>query len=60
VYKENVFVDYTDAIDFNNTAANGSVLGNWYDTATDAATYDITVAAAQALGIQFAGNRYSE
>jgi len=60
VYQENVFVDYTDAIDFNNTAANGSVLGNYYDTATDAATYDVTVGTAQAFGVQFAGNNYSE
>lgn len=60
LYWENFFVDYTDAIDFNNQAADGLVAGNYYETATDAATYDITVAAAQALGIQFAGNNYSE
>lgn len=60
LYKSNVFIDYTDAIDFNNTAANGLVADNWYETATDAATYDIAVAAAKALGINFSGNHYSE
>lgn len=60
VYKGNTFVDYTDAIDFNNQGANGLVCGNYYETATDAATYDITVAAAQAHGVTFSGNHYSE
>lgn len=60
VYQSNVFVDYTDAIDFNNQAADGLVCDNWYETATDAATYDIAVAAAQVLGINFSGNHYSE
>jgi hypothetical protein len=60
LYYENWFIDYTDAIDFNNQAADGLVAGNYYETATDATTYDITVAAAQALGIQFSGNNYSE
>lgn len=60
LYKENTFIDYTDAIDFNNQAADGLVASNWYETATDAATYDITVAAAQVLGINFSGNHYSE
>lgn len=60
LYLENRFIDYTDAIDFNNQAANGLVAGNYYETATDAATYDITVAAAKVLGINFSGNHYSE
>jgi len=60
VYQSNVFIDYTDAIDFNNQAADGLVCDNWYETATDAATYDIAVAAAQVLGINFSGNHYSE
>jgi hypothetical protein len=60
LYDRNWFIDYTDAIDFNNMAANGLVAGNWYETATDAATYDITVAAAQAHGVTFSGNHYSE
>lgn len=60
IYQNNVFVDYTDAIDFNDQAADGLVCGNYYETATDAATYDITVAAAQVHGINFSGNHYSE
>lgn len=60
VYQHNVFVDYTDAIDFNNQAADGLVCDNFYETATDAATYDITVAAAQVHGINFCANHYSE
>jgi len=60
LYRENTFVDYTDAIDFNNQAADGLVCGNWFETATDAATYDITVAQAQAHGVQFSENHYSE
>lgn len=60
LYRGNTFVDYTDAIDFNDQAANGLVCENNFETATDAATYDITVAAAQAHGVQFAGNNYSE
>ncbi len=63
LYKDNVFIDYTDAIDFNQAAGptcNGLVAGNWYETATDAATYDCTVAQAQALGANFSGNNYSE
>jgi hypothetical protein len=58
-YHENRFIDYTAAIDFNGLAADGLVSGNWYETAAGA-TYDLAVAALQALGIQFAGNRYSE
>jgi hypothetical protein len=60
LYKDNNFIDYTDAIDFNNQAADGLVTRNSYETATGVATYDIAVAAAQALGIQFSGNLYSE
>jgi len=60
IYFENIFLDYTDAIDFNDQAADGLVCGNFYETATDAATYDIAVAAAQVHGINFSGNHYSE
>ena len=63
VIQENVFVDYTDAIDFNQAgggAGDGFIIGNYYETATDAATYDCTVAQAQAIGHNFAGNHYSE
>jgi hypothetical protein len=58
-YHGNWFVD-SKGVNFNNQAADGLVSGNWFETATDAATYDITVAAAQALGINFSGNYYSE
>lgn len=61
--KSNVFIDYTDAIDFNQAgggAGNGLVCDNFYETATDAATYDCTVAQAQAIGWNFSGNHYSE
>lgn len=63
LYYGNVFIDYTDAIDFNQAgggAGNGLVANNYYETATDAATYDCTVAQAQALGVTFSGNHYSE
>lgn len=63
VIQENVFVDYTDAIDFNQAGGgtgDGFVIGNYYETATDAATYDCTVAQAQVIGWNFAGNNYSE
>ena len=59
LFRENFFIDYTAAVDFNNQAANGLLAGNWYETAAGA-TYDIAVAAAQALGINFCGNRYTE
>jgi hypothetical protein len=63
VIQENIFMDYTDAIDFNQAgggAGDGLVCGNWFETATDAATYDCTVAQAQAIGWNFSGNHYSE
>lgn len=41
-------------------AATGLVCGNYLETATDAASYDDTVAALKALGLNFAGNHYSE
>lgn len=59
-YRFNTFVDYTDAIDTNALAADGLVSANWYETATDAATYDRTIAQMQAQGINFSGNNYSE
>lgn len=59
LYFDNKFIDYTAAVDFNNQAANGLLSGNWYETAAGA-TYDIAVAAAQVLGINFSGNRYTE
>lgn len=58
--KSNVFIDYTDAIKFVNQAGDGLVADNWFETATDAATYDITVATAQGNGWNFSGNHYSE
>jgi hypothetical protein len=61
--KGNIFIDYTDAIDFDQAgggAGDGLVCGNYYETATDAATYDCTVAQAQAIGWNFSGNNYSE
>lgn len=63
VIQENVFVDYTDAIDFNQAGGgtgDGLICGNYYETATDAATYDCTVLQAQAIGWNFSGNNYSE
>jgi hypothetical protein len=60
IYYRNIFLDYTDAIDFNNQGGNGLICDNFYETATDAATYDIAVAAAQVLGYNFSGNHYSE
>jgi hypothetical protein len=58
-YHQNRFID-SKGVDFNDQAADGLVSGNWYETATNAATYDITVAAAQAHGVNFSGNNYSE
>lgn len=41
-------------------AATGLVAGNWLETATDSASYDDTVDALKALGLNFAGNHYAE
>ncbi|HUU32999.1 MAG TPA: right-handed parallel beta-helix repeat-containing protein [Vicinamibacterales bacterium] len=60
LYMGNRFIDYTDAIDFNDHAADGLVADNWYETATDTGTYDISVSDAQTHGVTFAGNHYSE
>lgn len=63
LYMRNVFIDYTDAIDFNQAtggAGNGLICDNFFETATDAATFDCTVGQAQAIGWQFSGNHYSE
>ena len=40
--------------------ATGLVCGNYLETATNATSYDATVATLQGQGIQFSGNRYSE
>lgn len=58
--KSNVFIDYTDAIKFVDQAGDGLVCDNWFETATDAATYDIAVATAQGNGWNFSDNHYSE
>lgn len=47
-------------LETGSNAATGLITGNKVETATDAATYDVTVAAAQALGLNFSGNDYSE
>ncbi len=60
IYQFNVFVDYTDAFDSNNLASDGLITSNRYETATDAATYDRTVAQLQVQGINLSGNQYSE
>lgn len=41
-------------------AATGAVYDNFVETATNATTYDDTVVNLQALGLNFAGNHYSE
>jgi hypothetical protein len=63
VYKENVFMNYTDAIDFNQGSSGVCdvlVAGNYFETATDGSTYDCTVDQANAIGALFSGNHYAE
>jgi hypothetical protein len=59
LYFDNKFID-SKGVDFNAQASDGLVAGNWYETATDAATYDETVGTAQGDGVNFSGNHYSE
>lgn len=59
-YGHNTFIDYTDAFDSGGNGGDGLIFDNWYETATDAATYDLTVAQLQALGYNLSGNHYSE
>lgn len=47
-------------LEAGGNAATGALYGNYVETATNATTYDDTVAALQALGLNFAGNHYSE
>ncbi len=59
MYQENTLED-SKLLEAQGNAATGIVAGNWLETATNATSYDDTVGALQALGIQFAGNHYSE
>ena len=59
LYKGNTFID-SKGVHFNNSASDGLVCNNFFETATDTAAYDIAVAAAQVLGANFSGNHYSE
>lgn len=54
------FCEDSKLLETGSNAATGLIAGNYVETATDAATYDITVAQAQAVGLNFAGNNYSE
>lgn len=47
-------------LDSGGNAATGVVCGNYLETATNASSYDDTVATLQGQGIQFSGNHYSE
>jgi hypothetical protein len=61
LYRKNVFIDISgDSIDTTGGLGDGLIAENVYETATDAATYDDTVANLKAAGINFAGNNYSE
>jgi hypothetical protein len=59
LYKSNVCID-SKLLNSKNAAANGLVADNWLETATDGSSYDTTVAAMKANGINFSGNHYSE
>ncbi len=59
LYKGNVFID-SKGLNSKGAAADGLVADNWYETATNATTYDDTVGTLQGNGIQFSGNHYSE
>lgn len=59
LYADNYFVD-SKGLNSNAANADGLVAGNWFETATDAATYDDTVATLQGQNINFCGNHYSE
>ena len=47
-------------LDSGGNTATGLVCGNYLETATNATSYDATVATLQGQGIQFSGNHYSE
>lgn len=59
MYLENICED-SKLLEASGNAATGLIAGNYLETATDAASYDDTVANLQALGLNFSGNRYSE
>ena len=56
---ENICED-SKLLNSNGNTAPTHVAGNWLETATDAASYDATVATLQGQGIQFSDNHYSE
>ena len=61
LYYRNKFIDISgDSIDSNGGLGDGMIAGNFYETATDAATYDLTVANLAIAGIHCAGNNYQE
>ena len=59
VYKSNVFQS-SKVLAAGGNAATGLLADNWSPYATNATSYDDTVAALQGLGLNFSGNHYSE
>lgn len=47
-------------LETGSNAATGMIVGNFMEGATDTGSYDVTVNAANALGLVFSGNTYAE
>lgn len=58
-YHENLLID-SKMLDSGGFSTSGLIAGNWMETATNATSYDATVATLKGQGLNFAGNHYSE
>jgi hypothetical protein len=59
MYERN-FLEDAKMLDSGGNAATGLICDNFMETATDATSYDDTVATLQGQGLNFSGNHYSE